>query len=1045
MNRFFSIKIILYFSFAFIVFSFSIKAQENPEWQRLDVLSVNTEKPRASFYYFNSETAALEGDFQNSGNYKSLNGTWKFNFAKVPEKRPEDFYKSNYDVNNWDEIEVPGDWQMQGYDFPLYVSAGFTFDINPPFVDSTYNPVGSYKRNFSLPSDWEEKEVFLHFGAVNSAFYVWINGEKVGYKEGTKTPAEFRITDYLKEGENSIAVEVYRWSSASYLEDQDFWRLSGIEREVYLFTTPENRIQDFFISPGLDENYEKGILKGYAVIDAEKKRDKLQLEVSLWGESEVISKIKKPIENAQNDTLKFEISNLDIKHWTAETPKLYQLSLSLKDKDETLMATALKVGFRTSEIKDGQLLVNGKPILLKGVNRHEHDQYKGHVISKESMLQDIKLFKQYNINAVRNSHYPADPYWYELCDKYGIYMIDEANLESHGFGYDEDKTPANKPEFEAMHHDRIARMMQTNKNHPSIIIWSMGNEAGDGPAFIKNYHWLKQNDPSRPVQYERAERGENFQELHTDIIPWMYASLDFIKSHYLGKYPERPFIWCEYAHGMGNSTGNLIDLWDFVYEHPQMQGGFIWDWVDQGFVKEDENGEEYWAYGGDFGPDRYRNDGNFVLNGLVNPDRTPHPALYEVKDVYQNIDIKFKEFEAEKFKFDIVNHFFFTNLEEFEINYELLKNGKVIQRKELGMHSLSPQDRKSLSLTFNLENENAEYFINFYFKTKESKNLIPEGHVIARKQILLQEGKPEILEFASGKLKTKKNKSQVVIRNDSLEVIFNKGTGYLSAYTYKGKELIKKGPQPDFWRAPTDNDFGNSFQKRASAWKEATQHPVLSSFEVDRNRDFVEVKTSYKLDSVASLMNMVYQIYADGIIKVNNQFEFGGDVASITSLPRFGNSLVLPLEYQNVSWYGRGPHENYQDRKISAFVGIYESDIDDLYVPYIRPQENGYRTDNRWVKLTDASGIGLQFIGLPKVSFSALRNPTSDFDPGLEKAQKHTTDIVPRDVVYLNMDYKQMGVGGDNSWGAKTYENYRLKPENYNYSYYIKPVVDNRE
>ena len=792
----------------------------------------------------------------------------------------------------------------------------------------------------------------------------------------------------------------------------------------------------------MDKNYDKGILDGYAVIDAESSRKNLQVNLKIWDDGKVISEITTPIGEAKSDTLKFHISDLDIKHWSAEKPNLYSLTLNLNDAYKTLMVTSANIGFRTSEIKGGQLLVNGKPILLKGVNRHEHDQYAGHVISHESMLQDIKLFKEYNINAVRNSHYPADPYWYELCDKYGIYMIDEANLESHGFGYDEDKTPANKPEFEKMHHDRIARMMQTNKNHPSIIIWSMGNEAGDGPAFIKNYHWLKKNDPSRPVQYERAERGKSFQEPHTDIIPWMYASVDYIKNNYLGNYPDRPFIWCEYAHGMGNSTGDLVDLWDFVYENPQIQGGFIWDWVDQGFVKTDENGEEYWAYGGDFGPDRYRHDANFVINGLVNPDRTPHPALYEVKDVYQNVAIKLKDKQAGNFTFEIENRFFFTNLNEYEIFYDLIKDGQFVEGGGPTTIDLAPQKKTFQIQAFKLE-KGAEYFINFYVKTKNIGAVLAKGYVIAKNQIQLQEGSEVKLPVvASEKLKTKNKGENLIISNIDVEVVFDKKTGVLLAYRFKGKNLIKKGPQPDFWRAPTDNDFGNNFQKRARAWKEATDNPKLMDFTSEKKDNYVEVKTNYQLDSVSSNLNITYKIYGNGRIEVGNDFQFNGDTEKLTSLPKFGNSMVLPLAYDNVEWYGRGPYENYWDRKTSAFVGIYNSSVEDLYVPYIRPQENGYRTDNRWVKLMDNEGNGIKFTGMPLVSFSALRNPVSDFDPGMEKAQRHTTDIKPKDATYLNIDYKQMGVGGDNSWGAKTWEKYQLKPKNYSYTYFIEPILE---
>ncbi|SFU52676.1 beta-galactosidase [Pustulibacterium marinum] len=1025
-----------------MVFSLTATAQELPEWQRLDVLSVNTEAPRASFCYYTSEEDALAGNYETASNYKSLNGAWQFNFATVPEKRPVHFYKEDYNTTNWDSIEVPGDWQLQGYDFPIYVSEGYTFTKNAPFVDSVYNPVGSYKRKFSIPNNWKEKEVYLHFGAVNSAFYVWVNGKKVGYSEGSKTPAEFNISGYLKEGENSIAVEVYRWSSGSYLEDQDFWRLSGIERDVYLFVTPKERIKDVFVNATLDESYTNGILKGYAIIPTTKERNKESLVVKLWNNGEVVSEITQKLKNFKSDTISFTSAIVkNIKSWSAEQPNLYNVTVALQQKNKkTIMATGLKVGFRTSEIKNGQLLVNGKPIYIKGVNRHEHDAYKGHVISKVSMLEDIKLFKANNINAVRSSHYPNDPYWYELCDEYGIYVVDEANVETHGFGYDEDKTPANKPEFEPMHHDRIVRMMQTNKNHPSIIIWSMGNEAGDGPAFIKNYKWLKKHDASRPVQYERAERGVHFKELHTDIIPWMYAPISSIENNYLGKYPDRPFIWCEYAHSMGNSTGNLADLWDFVYKHRQLQGGFIWDWVDQGFVKTTESGEKYWTYGGDYEPDTYRNDGNFVLNGLVNPDRTPHPALYEVKQVYQNASVTAVDVNAREFQLN--NLFFFTNLDEFEVAYTLVKDGAIIAEKSLGSFSVAPQSSIQFTLQdLNLDDANAAYYINFYITTKTKSAALPKGHIVAKNQLVLQDARGVILGIKDAPMQLTSSADAVKIDNEAIHITFSKTKGSIEAYTIHGKPLLLAGPKPNFWRAPTDNDFGNNLPKRAAAWKKASTKQNLIAFDVQQTTDAYEVKSTYALDAVKGTVTITYTVYGDGSIVVNQALQLPENVKDVSELPRFGQTLQIPLQYRNVQWYGRGPFENYSDRKTAAFLGTYTKDVDEMYFPYIRPQENGNRTATRWVTFTNIHGEGIKYIGMPEFSFSALRNPISDFDAGEQKAQKHTIDIVAKDTIYFNIDYKQMGVGGDNSWGAKPHEQYQIQPKNYTYSYLIQPIT----
>lgn len=1036
-----------FFFFAFL--GVCSNAQENKkEWEDLNVVSVNTESPRATFYIYDSEAEAHENNYGNSDNYKSLNGTWKFHFAETPDARPATFYKQDFDSSAWDDIEVPGDWQLQGYDFPLYTNIIYPFPVNPPFVDNSYNPVGSYKREFTVPTNWDGKEVYLHFGGVNSAFYVWVNGQKVGYKEGAKTPAEFNITKYLnKGGGNELAVEVYRWSDASYLQDQDFWRLSGIERDVYLFATPKVRIQDFFLNASLDDSFKNGVLSGKVWIENMLDTPgEYGITLKIWEGPDIIVEQKEQIifNGKQKKSVSFNTTIESIRTWSAEVPNLYKATILLDQNAETKMATGINIGFRKVEVTGGNLLVNGQPVILKGVNRHEHDENRGHVISKESMLKDIELFKRNNINAVRTSHYPNDPYWYKLCDQYGIYVVDEANIESHGFGYDEDKTPANIPEFDKMHHDRIYRMVERDKNHPSVIIWSMGNEAGDGPAFVDNYHWIKKRDSSRPVQYERAERGESFQERHTDIITWMYAGLDNLEKDYKGHYPERPFIWCEYAHAMGNSTGNLIDLWNYVYENEQMQGGFIWDWVDQGLAQTDSTGTKYWAYGGDFAPERYHNDGNFVMNGLVNADRTPHPALNEVKHVYQNVDFEMEDSIQHIFK--LRNRFFFTNLDKYEISYEILRNGEKIEEKVLNNFNVEAQEE----ISFHLEDliipaDKDEYFINFYVRTTSEESLIPTGHIIAQKQFKLRAGDifgtPGITQRGN-RLKVKDRGKEISVSNDLFSVTFLKDKGRMNSYVFDGKELISKGPTVNFWRAPTDNDFGNQLQKRAKVWKDASEGQEISSVEViARQKDKVKVEITYKINAVSSIYISEYIIYNDGKILVNNNFEFGGS-EDLAEMPRFGMNLILPKELDKVEWYGRGPHENYIDRKESAFVGIYEAEVSGLYFPYSRPQENGYRTENRWVKLQNNNGTGIKFVGTPLISFSAHHNYNSDFDPGEAKSQRHTTDIRPRDMVNLNIDYKQMGVGGDNSWGARTYDKYLIPPQNYEYSFWIVPFQE---
>ncbi len=1016
---------------------------QSPEWEDLSVFSVNTEPAHATFTPYVDEAAAMR--LENSTMKVSLNGEWDFKLSQNPFEKPNDFFNEGFDRSEWQKIPVPSDWQFHTEDFPLYSNATYPFRGNPPYVPHDYNPVGSYYRTFEVPSNWDGKKLFLHFAGVKSAAYVWVNGQKLGYSEGSKTPIEFDISKVAKVGKNSVAVEVIRWSDGVYLEDQDFWRLSGIERDVFVYALPQITFKDFFIKASLADDYETGELdvevqlinysgkpaKGFMelkILDGDR-------EVAKMAQSYVFAKSKSQI---IHPILRTTLRNIN--PWSAEKPNLYQMVLSVKDLEgNTLVSTSQKIGFRNVEISGGQFLVNGQPIIFKGVNRHEHDQYTGHFVSRESMKKDIEVMKQNNINAVRTSHYPNDPYFYQLCDEYGIYVWDEANIESHGFGYDFDKTLANKPEFEAMHLNRIERMVKRDKNHPSIVVWSMGNEAGDGPTFVKGYEWIKSYDNTRPVHYERAERTKYDTIRHTDIIPWMYANLGSIKKHYLGKFPDRPFIWCEYTHAMGNSNGDLADLWDFVYENPQVQGGFIWDFVDQGLVKKTNEGQEYWAYGGDFAPDRYHNDGNFCLNGIVNPDRTYHPAMAEVKHVYQNARISWAD--EDRSMIEIKNDFFFTNLNEYFFEWQLLEDGKELAKGDL-QFEVAPQD--VVQIPFNIAENldpSKEYFINIYGRTKKEDLLIPAGHLLMSEQLLLQSPQPQTLgEKTTPKLKLKAKDGAITISNEKLQVVFDQAEGKMTSYQVDGQEYVVDAPQVNFWRAPTDNDFGNKFPERNLKWKDASLNPKVKSVEhCKKSKSEYCVTVVNTFESINSEAVTLYTINGNGEINVDVDFIYKEDKDD-SDIPRFGINLSIPEKFDQVIWYGRGPHENYVDRNASAFVGKYEAKVADLYFPYIRPQENGYKTDTRWVSFTDQNGRGLKISGEPLISWSAHHNYISDFDPGLRKAQRHDIDIKPRDLININIDYMQMGVGGDNSWGAHTWGKYKLPKENMGYSFKIAPL-----
>jgi beta-galactosidase len=1024
-------------------FLFCIAQTQAPDWENPQVIAKNKLAPHAFFVPFKSLEKALKLDHENSEYYHSLNGKWKFNWAKKPADRPMDFYNPSFDVSGWDEISVPSNWEVEGYGIPIYVNHPYEFtkDPQPPQIPHDYNPVGSYRTNFTVPKNWKKNEVILHFGAVKSAMYLWINGKKVGYSQGSKLPAEFNITQYLQTGENTLAVEVYRWSDGTYLECQDFWRISGIERDVFLYAIPEVHIRDFFADASLDEKYENGILNLSVEVFNQKllnEGKEYAIEAQIYDQANKLIKkeTQKFVQEAHpKNMLKSQIEMGPVKKWSAEEPNLYSLVLKLKDRrGKTLEQIASKIGFRKSEIKNGQLLVNGVAVYLKGVNRHEHDEFTGHVISKESMIKDIELFKQFNINAVRTSHYPNDPYFYELCDKYGIYVVDEANIESHGMGYRPERTLGNNPDWELAHLDRIQRMVHRDKNHPSVIIWSMGNEAGDGVNFVKCADWIHEFDPSRPVHYERALMNK-----HVDIYSPMYASISRIEE-YAKKYTDRPLILCEYAHAMGNSTGNLQDYWDVIEKYDQLQGGFIWDWIDQGLAETDENGNKYWTYGGDYGPEDVPSDGNFVINGIVSPDRTPHPAMWEVKKVYQNISFKAKD--ASKGQFIIQNKFSFTNLDDYNFKWEIIENGNKIQDGDFEIKGLQPNSECDFQLMFDELNFNLskEYFVNFYALTKKETAVVPNNHVIAKEQLALPFGEFFVANRPSSQpLKVMHTEDDVMIEGRNFTITFDKINGKLSSYVYKQKELFRRGPEANFWRAPIDNDFGNRMDQRCAVWRNAGENILLSDAQiVSLGKSQLKISFEFDLLEVKSKLTTSYIIDPSGEITVESSFEPG--IKGLPELPRFGMQMILPVNTEFIEYYGRGPQENYCDRNTAAFVGNYKSNVTEQYFPYVRPQENGYKTDVRTLKVVNHLGYGLEFIGEPTFGFSILHYSIEDLDQLTRENYKHLNDLKPREEVYLNIDYKQMGVGGDNSWGARPHDPYQLFAQPYTFKFKIRPI-----
>ncbi|HCO95569.1 MAG TPA: glycoside hydrolase family 2, partial [Phycisphaerales bacterium] len=1008
-----------------------------PEWEDPQVIGQNKEPGHCTLVPYPNTRTALKCERQASRFYKSLNGKWKFNWVSKPSDRPVDFYKPRYDVSKWDEIPVPSNWQMHGYGRPIYLNMRYPYPVNPPYIPHDYNPVGSYRTDFRVPGTWKNRQVFLHFDGVKSASYIWINGRKVGYSQDSMLPAEFNVTKYLKRGKNTLAVEVYRWSDSSYLEDQDMWRLAGIYRNVYLFSTPQVHVRDFAVRTDLDDSYTNATLMVRPRITNYSNQDlkEWNVEAQLYDAenkqvlSEALSRSASSIVRErypQRGNVPFGLLQTTVENprkWSAETPYLYTLLITLKDPGgKVVEIESCRVGFREVEIKDGQLFVNGKSIKLFGVNRHEHDPDHGRAIPVSRMLQDIKLLKTHNLNAVRTSHYPDDPTWYDLCDEYGIYLIDEANLETHGVG----GYFSNVPAWNTAFMERAIRLVERDKNHASVIIWSLGNESGCGPNHSAMAAWIHYNDPTRPVHYEgAAARGRD--PYYVNMISRMYARIPQIIRLATDPDDNRPMVLCEYAHAMGNSVGNLKEYWDAIRSHKRLIGGFIWDWADQGLRKTGADGKEFWAYGGDYGDNP--NDGNFCCNGLVQPDRRPNPSLYEVKKVYQHISVT--PVEPLQGTFKIHNEYDFTNLDFVNVLWELTEDGKIIQKGKLPKLSLAPSEDKQINVPFEKPNTRpgAEYLLKISFALADNTSWAEQGHVVAWEQFEIPFDTPQVPSAdiaALPPLNLQESDKALKITGENFELAIGKSSGAIESLKFDGKELIAEPLVPNFWRVPIDNDNGNGMPRRLGVWRDAGPNRSVgkvSAVEVKRQLVVITAETTIGVGT-DSACNIVYAVYGSGDIVIKTTVTPRG--GNIPKLPRFGMQMAIPGEFSTMSWFGRGPNESYWDRKTGSAVGLYSGPVEDNFHPYVRPQETGNKTDVRWLALTNKQGAGLLAVGMPLLSVSAWPFTMED----LEKAT-HINELPRRKTITVNLDYKQMGVGGDDSWGARTHPEYTLPAKAY--------------
>ncbi|MFX1314953.1 MAG: glycoside hydrolase family 2 TIM barrel-domain containing protein [Promethearchaeota archaeon] len=1029
------------------------------DWENSRMIGQNKEPSHNTLIPYQDLEAALKGNNEASIYFKSLNGDWRFNWVKNPSNRPIDFYKVDYDISEWDEIPVPSNWQLYGYGIPIYSNSKYPYSIkkkNIPSIDHEYNPVGSYRKEFTVPSIWDEKEIFIHFDGVKSAFYLWINGHIIGYSQGSMTPAEFNITKYIRGGSNVLAVEVYRWSDGSYLEDQDMWRFSGIFRDVFLFATPKVHVRDFFLYCNLNETYSDAILKIRAKIRnyGENIKENHKIELVLFDKDYKIVNSEALVDHVITIKSNAEVvinMVVDVKNtmkWSAETPYLYAILLVLKDNyDEILEVESCKFGFRTVEIKNSQILINGKPIIFKGVNRHEHDPDYGRAIPFERMVQDIKILKQNNINAVRTSHYPNHPKWYELCDEYGIYVLDEANVESHGLRR---KLPKGKSKWTDAVVDRMVNMVERDKNHPCIFMWSLGNEAGFGKNFIKMKQAALNIDPTRPIHYEG-----DYKLKVSDVFSTMYTTPKILaKSGQLLKvrqhgiyrpvtpkiYKDKPRILCEYAHAMGNSLGNFQEYMDVFEKYDNCIGGFIWDFIDQGLHKTSSDGKEFWAYGGDYEDEP--NDKNFCCNGIVLPDRTPNPALYEVKKVYQYI--KVYPINLLDGKVRIQNKYNFISLEFVDIIWELLANGVKIQEGKLPKLALGPNREQNFIIPYNKPDlePKTEYHLTIKFILAEETLWAEKGYVIAWDQFKLpfNPQKSQKLDIKSiPHLNIEYFNEFIYINGYNFKVVFNKNTGVIDIYEFNGEELITSPILPNFWRAPIDNDINvlhhiSKLKRIVYRWKGVVYRRRVKDVTTNHlNISTYRISVSSKMPFGKTLYKTVYRIYGTGDILIRNSFIPRKDMV------RFGMQFSIPKQYNILTWYGKGPHETMWDRKTGAAIGIYSGYVEDLIHNYVRPQENGNRTEVRWAALTNMkeSGLFISDIGGTLLNISAWPYTMDD----LEKAN-HIHELLRRERITVNVDYKQKGVGGDRLGLLDLHKEYKLKKNiEYAYSFRLRPYT----
>lgn len=1234
--------------FLVLISAAGLSGQSLPEWENQAVFGINKLKPHASLIPYPTADAARADHRTNLKNRLSLDGQWRFFWSPNPEQRPKGFFTDDFDISRWEYTPVPSNWELQGYDYPIYVNTRYEFTDKPqpPKVPHDYNPVGSYKTWFTLPVGWNKGQVFIHLGAVKSAMYLWINGKQVGYSEDSKLPAEFNITAYVREGKNSVAVEVYRWSDGSYLECQDFWRISGIERSVWLDFRPNLFISDFFAKATLTPDYQNGALSLFITLTnlgKEVSDGKVTALLTPLQQQEPLAVFQQQVNLAAGEDrqVTFEKVIPAIQPWSAETPILYNLIISIKDTNgHDLEAVGQAIGFRTSEVRNGQYLVNGKAIRLKGVNRHEHDPVTGHVVSEAMMMKDIMLMKQNNINTVRTCHYPNDERWYELCDQYGLYVIDEANIESHGMGYGE-RSLAKDTTWGAAHLARMQAMVERDKNHPCVVLWSLGNEAGDGPNFKLLADWTRQRDVSRPVHYERAGTGPN-----TDIYCPMYPNVNYLK-RYASQKREKPLIMCEYAHSMGNSTGNLQDYWDVIEANDQLQGGSIWDWVDQGFLKKDAAGKTFYAYGGDYGPENVPSDSNFMINGLVFPDRSPHPALTEVKKVYQYV--KFRLADTLSGEIEVTNRYDFLSLSNTLINYTWLADGKPAGSGSFVPGNVAPGSSIRFVPNRITKTSGESLHLTVELKTTLGTEMVPAGHTLASEQFTLKPFPFTEAHRSSKKLTINDLAGKLVLEGKNFNLIFDKESGDLASYVYDHEQLLNYPVEPCFWRAPIDNDYGNQLPRRCQVWKNLPKCRKLIDFQTNTDTLPVRVTVKWRLDEVDATLTFTWLIDGEGVLNLHYNFHpdapaentswvktiardknvfcpngkiaaamlipslrsettgtftmqvvfqaerftermviwntdgwsrgalhtelhgnrmnfmmagntgiefdyqfqpdifytvtlvfdsqqhkvslfvngekaeektvlgdgkldlsrstylgaygeegrvFEGRLGRVSfwnralndreillpntrsklpqeqllvdykmnpagdqvadesgnqldariipllsnqpEIPRLGIRCALPQSFDQVTWFGRGPHENYSDRCTSAFTGIYESTPRQLYTPYIRPQENGYRTGVNHLELGNRKNILLQINGGQPLSFSALPYSLEQLDYSTS-ALKHTSDLKENGNTWLHLDLNQMGVGGDDSWGARTHEPYLIRKKDYRFSVTIRP------